>query len=400
MELKSAETEVDDLRQLYERVLQHLSTTTNNSHQQHAQEQQAGQRWLPQLRKDDEESTKQQHSASSTHIPTATNSDSAPLQEGVSGKNNAAPLPLPFPNARAAASALDALHQRLEALEPRINALNQRRHVKDPVTGNPRYGANTLGRIDNLLKRFQEMVDGVAYAVGEEDHHDPEVCSSTTTTEFAAQSLRKQAAAEEEAERLAVEQEEERLARDEERRKAEEALRLEHERQQREEAAREADRARLELARQAQEARLAQQRARDEADRADREWERSIGKGIDAVREQLAMLVHATSNDLTAQKCAIEALHTIFSQIVARPEEPNFRRIRRDHPKFNADIGRHPGGKELLLAAGFVLGRIDEVPSYVSKEPNLETDMDGWASWYDLLKASLEAIEEQLILTA
>ena len=50
-----------------------------------------------------------------------------------------------------------------------------------------------------------------------------------------------------------------------------------------------------------------------------------------------------------------------------------------------------------MIAAGFVLGAIDEVPSYISKEPNVEKDLDGWSQWFDLLKATLEIIEEALI---
>ena len=90
------------------------------------------------------------------------------------------------------------------------------------------------------------------------------------------------------------------------------------------------------------------------------------------------------------------ALHTLFAQIVAHPEEDNFRRIRRDHERFLNDIGQYASGKEeLLIAVGFELGCIDDVPSFVCKEPNIETDMDGWASWFDLLKGTLELIEQK-----
>ena len=95
-----------------------------------------------------------------------------------------------------------------------------------------------------------------------------------------------------------------------------------------------------------------------------------------------------------AQKTALSALLTIFTQIAQHPEEINFRKIRRDHPKFDQDIGRHQGGKEILIAAGFQLVTLDEIPCFYSKEPDLENDMDGWSLWFDNLKANLDAVKE------
>ena len=51
---------------------------------------------------------------------------------------------------------------------------------------------------------------------------------------------------------------------------------------------------------------------------------------------------------------------------------------------------------EFLIAAGFELGAIDDVPCYLSKEPNIETDMDGWAAWFDLLKGTLDVLEQEM----
>jgi len=114
------------------------------------------------------------------------------------------------------------------------------------------------------------------------------------------------------------------------------------------------------------------------------------------VREQLRTLLESTSGNMEAQRGAVGALHVIFSQICSHPEEANFRRVRRDHPKFNQDIGQYPGGKEFLIAAGFQLAEIDGVPSFLSKEPNLETDMDRWSEWFDLLKATLQILDDHM----
>lgn len=112
------------------------------------------------------------------------------------------------------------------------------------------------------------------------------------------------------------------------------------------------------------------------------------------MKEQLEVLKQSTANDPQAQKAALSALLQLFQQINAHPEETNFRRIRRDHEKFNQDIGRHQGGREILMAAGFELGAIDEVPCFISKEPDIEKDMDGWSAWFDLLKATLQILQE------
>ena len=124
-------------------------------------------------------------------------------------------------------------------------------------------------------------------------------------------------------------------------------------------------------------------------------------KTLQGVKEQLDIFSEAAAaassgSSGSSRTDAITALHTIFSQIVAHPEEANFRRIRRDHPRFLSDIGQYAGGKELLIAAGFELGFVEEVPSFVCKEPNIETDMDGWAAWFDLFKGTLALIEKEM----
>ena len=88
------------------------------------------------------------------------------------------------------------------------------------------------------------------------------------------------------------------------------------------------------------------------------------------------------------------ALEVMYAQILAHPEEEKFRRIRRNHPQFMEDIGQFDGGKEILIVSGFELGVVDEIPSFVCREPNVETDLDGWTTWFDLLKGTLDLIRE------
>jgi DNA repair exonuclease SbcCD ATPase subunit len=274
---------------------------------------------------------------------------------------------------------LESLQQRLGALESAMTRLDRRSKETDPVTGNPRYGTQTLARVQAVLQRYQESVTMLLAM----EENLPEL---RRKVELERSKIRQQA----ERERRQAERENEAKRQEEERRLAEEQ-RVQDEARQREEEER------AKRYRQAQQVIQAQDRARQEAEQADRDWVSSILKGPQGVQQQLNALVEDTANDPVAQSKALDALYTIFSQIVARPEEASFRRIRRDHAQFQQDIGRHQGGKELLIAAGFELGAIDDVPSFVSKEPNIEKDMDGWATWFDLLKATLDIIEKQML---
>ena len=64
--------------------------------------------------------------------------------------------------------------------------------------------------------------------------------------------------------------------------------------------------------------------------------------------------------------------------ILLRTPKMEYRRVRRNHPKFQEDIGRHDGGEGVLIAAGFRFGKVDGMECLISKEPDIEKDMDGW----------------------
>ena len=97
-------------------------------------------------------------------------------------------------------------------------------------------------------------------------------------------------------------------------------------------------------------------------------WENSIPKG--SMNQQLEILRASTvDGDYTI---AIQSLHKLFQQILAKPEQLSFCKIRRDHPQFTKDIGRHAGGKVFLISAGFHLSDDeDNIPCFLSKEPDL-----------------------------
>lgn len=262
------------------------------------------------------------------------------------------------------------------------------------MTDVPRYGEKTANRVTAVLETYDALKEACSLAFDENEGIVQDLQTIVTRQQQVAklELLRKR------------EEDEKRIQ--EEKLKAQQQLQEEEKRRQQEELARAQQEA--ELSRRAQEARAAREQAeqralqqeeerRMEQERIDREWMDSIKHGPEGVKEQLRILKEATATESGAYSTAVSALHTLFSQIVAHPEEVNFRRVRKNHPKFHQDIGRHDGGREVLIAAGFRLGAIDDVPCFISTEPNIETQMDEWSEWFDLLKATLEVLEQELI---
>lgn len=274
---------------------------------------------------------------------------------------------------------------------PSIQRFRKRLSERDPVTGSLRYGAKTKTRVVSVITAYEEL-DQIITSMFESEEDDRDALIEANFIKgLKAQAIQEQNDAEESA-RLAAKEEQNRL--DQIAKEKLEQLRAQQSAE--EESKREMERKEEENRRQRQEARDAELRAREEAARADRAWVRGIPRGQDGVKQQLMTLIASTQHDPSAQRNAVEALHLIFSQICSHPEEANYRRVRRNHPKFNQDIGQYDGGKEFLIAAGFEIGEIDGVPSFISKEPNLETEMDRWSEWFDLLKETLRILEEQI----
>jgi hypothetical protein len=141
-----------------------------------------------------------------------------------------------------------------------------------------------------------------------------------------------------------------------------------------------------------------EQAAVDAEHRADQELLATVPTlGTDGVREQIDRMREALKNNRAILDAALGSLYNLFEQIVRKPEELNFRRVRRNHPKFMEDIGRHVEGREVLTAAGFRLEKLDGVPCFFSAEPHIETNMDGWSEWFDTPKKMLAVIEEEMI---
>jgi len=185
------------------------------------------------------------------------------------------------------------------------------------------------------------------------------------------------------------------------------------------------------LHQQAEEARARRRMQENARKQAEREWLDGIQKGPDGVKYYLKILLQGSAPSQETGQCTdtidpdriivLESLCTLFEQIQKHPEEINKRKIKRSNPNFHQDIGRHEGGIELLVAAGFRPTMMPEASSsteidsscetkkdneekddqpeiafLISKEPNLEHDMDGWMAWFDLNKATLEILQTKL----
>ena len=261
------------------------------------------------------------------------------------------------------------------------------------MTKKPRYGEKTLPRVMNVIRRYKALENGVEIVFCD-DADTGRTCLVSSfriqvqehTDQVNAKIQARQSQEQLEAERIAIEK---KLAEEE----AEKQRLLEEQKKREEEQ---------ELARRAEEARIrrleGEQRVLDAERQEDEELLALVPTlGVDGVREQINRMREALKDDKAALDVALGSLYTLFEQIVRKPEEINFRRVRRDHPKFTEDIGRHVGGREVLIAAGFTLEKLDGVPCFFSKEPHIESDMDGWANWFDTLKKTLAVIEEEMM---
>mmetsp|Transcript_11474 Transcript_11474/g.17631 ORF Transcript_11474/g.17631 Transcript_11474/m.17631 type:complete len:439 (-) Transcript_11474:1323-2639(-) len=291
---------------------------------------------------------------------------------------------------------LENIKASLTALAPKINKFLKRLAEKDPITRKPRYGEKAMIRVKHAVRAYKALEIGISGTF--QDHTKPESAEQSSLVSNLQKQIQMQEEQMNEQRQAKQTQEQielERIANEKllaEKRETEQRL-LEDQRK------REAE---LELSRRAEEARRRRIEEEQLALAAEREADANLlslvpTKGPEGVREQIERMRQALKGDRAALDVALGSLYTLFDQISRKPEEVSFRRVRRDHPKFNEDIGRHVGGKEVLIAAGFRLETLDGIKCFFSREPNIEHDMNGWSDWFDGLKKTLEVIEEEMI---
>ena len=278
-------------------------------------------------------------------------------------------------------------------LKSKVEKFRKRLTMKDPVTNAPRYGNKTIERVTNLLETndmLQTSIDHAFALDGESEKN-----GSISIVQALQQSIQ---ADKDSNEKIIGEEEAAKLKLETQRKERELEIELEVKRSEERERLKQ-QREKEELSRKAEEARRQriqkEQQEMEEEREAVRAFMASIEVNVNGVKTQLQNL-NENCTKVEFDNC-LKALHTIFKQITSRPEEIQFRRIRLDHPKFMEDIGRHHGGKELLASAGFKFKDIDGVKCFFSAEPDLMTDMDGWSSWFDLMKGTYEELDDQLL---
>jgi hypothetical protein len=283
-----------------------------------------------------------------------------------------------------------------------MTKFRQRMNMKDPVTQQPRYGDKTMKRVVDLLQKFDALQLAVnAIERNENSAMMSEYYGNKSSSSSLVTLMEDWVKVEDVTRNNKIRQEEWNYLqkREIEEKKQRELQALKQQEKLREELRLKKERE--ELAARAEKARLQRLREEEEAKRLVRDKERnylaSIPKGVEGVKLMLERLRRACEGNKKDLDVALDALHTLFSQIASRPEDVQFRRVRRDHPKFLEDIGRHDGGKEVLIAAGFVFAEVDGVDCFFSKEPDLEHDMDAWSQWFDVIKGTISAIEEEMI---
>lgn len=291
---------------------------------------------------------------------------------------------------------LETLHESISLLAPKMNKFLVILVEKDPVSGKPRYGVKTIIRVKNVIRTHKALELGMSY-VFQDDTNSDDTNQSTLVSYLRKQVQRHEDQMNEKRNALQAQEqlELERIAN-------EKLLAQKHEMEQRlldEQLKREQE---TELSRRAEESRRIRIEEEQLALAAEREVDANLlnlvpTRGPEGVREQIEKMRQSLKEDRAAFDIALGSLYTLFDQIIRKPEEVNFRRVRRDHPKFNEDIGRHVGGKEVLIASGFRLETLDGVKCFFSREPDIENDMNGWSDWFDVLKKTLEIIEEEMI---
>jgi len=289
------------------------------------------------------------------------------------------------------------LSTKIESMKGQMERLEKRLSAIDTVTGNPRYGEKTRQRVHIIILKYQMLgkaVGALCEPLDEDQRCTPVgiVLKTIIQQQEKEEAIRKKKLEEEIEQKKALQKLKEEFV-EAERQKEElcKTIMKEEEKQRLAELAEKSRSARLEKEEQRQEE---ERRKREEERQADMKFENSVEKGLVGMKQQLCVLRTLPKEEY---KICLRSLHTLFTQILSKPEEVQYRKIRRDHERFLQDIGRHAGGKEFLIAAGFQLA-VDEneIPCLISKEPDIEKDMDGWSIWYNNIKLAVDVIDEEL----
>ncbi|CAN0092205.1 unnamed protein product [Pylaiella littoralis] len=181
---------------------------------------------------------------------------------------------------------------------------------------------------------------------------------------------------------------------EEERRRAVAAQSILERERERQTAEAERSREERQLAAEREEARLAEDKRRRE--REAQELRGSVAVGAAGVEDGLRRIDDACGGNPAEKKAAVQALQQILRNVASNPEDPRFRRIKRDNENFQRALGRFEGGIQILLSSGFKMQVEEGQTVLVMNEPDLSEDMDGWTEWYKHISEAVERLKLEL----
>ncbi|KAG5180961.1 hypothetical protein JKP88DRAFT_322611 [Tribonema minus] len=275
-------------------------------------------------------------------------------------------------------------------LQGKMAKFEKRLTETDPISGQLRYGEGMRAKVAQLQQQYDALAAELRLAEGKLAAALAAHANAAAARAGEAVSAQQAAAAAAEAQRQAAAARERAAAQAA-------ATRAEAEERERQRLAREA--AVLRDKKKADEAAAA---AAAEAARLAREREAaaimaSVPVGAAGVEAGLRALRDACGGGggSAQMRKTCGALLQILQNMRSSPEDPRFRRIRCENERFAADVGRFEGAVQVLLSSGFKVVVEEGASLLVMAEPDLATDMDGWTTWYDTLKDTIDRLNDE-----
>ena len=124
----------------------------------------------------------------------------------------------------------------------------------------------------------------------------------------------------------------------------------------------------------------------------------ALPKGLAPFEAALGVL--AGGEDAEAGKTALATIADILDNIMAKPDQDTFRRLKTSSQLLQQRLLDSEGAVEALVACGFraVIEKPDNYPVQPAvvlltmSEPNPEADVSAWMQWFDGLKEKRDAV--------
>jgi len=118
---------------------------------------------------------------------------------------------------------------------------------------------------------------------------------------------------------------------------------------------------------------------------------------------EAALSVMSESGDASAVGAATATLADILGNIMSKPDQDTFRRLKTDSQVLRQRLLDVKGGLDALMACGFhaVIEKPETYPTdpatvlLTMSEPNPEADISAWMGWFDGLKERKELVDKK-----